>query len=365
MSTATPTTTDERSRYLLAVLDNAIEVHAEWVKSDIPHITEAFETAFDELAEVFRVGDIPHSCRQLVQEVAALTQHWETWKNNPRDRVGNAVLPSPSFWHAFETTQKARHAATRRPPRKMETIEEFTKQGVSDRQICMNYGFMHGKDDPNYDMLREEREKPGTHLGPDWVTPAEKEWRAEEANRQAIIDRVLAKQQSKLQQLEDANTPAESLEDLIRQDVSAEQIMRMTGWDRERLEHECDQQGFAVPQANYADPRTARAPHEQPIPDEVHRAMGGTQPEVAPPPPGPMPEELRIKPESGPSISSSSSEAISVEKHIVNTATGPQGEGLNTRTLADLVSKERGEHVTWQKVSRVLKKYERDPGAIK
>jgi len=83
----------------------------------------------------------------------------------------------------------------------LETIEQLDKQKVSDRQICLIYGWVEPDGTtPQFSKLREERAKPGKHTGPDsgFVPPVEKARQKEFKRQNAIIERIRQKQALKI-----------------------------------------------------------------------------------------------------------------------------------------------------------------------
>lgn len=347
----------ERREHLFLVVDSMVEIHSKWAESDTPHITETFETAIDELLEVFELGSIPGDCRELTHRVSTMGEHWYAWK--AKVELAGAINPMPGdgFWDALESVEDGRRAAEPKRAAVLEPIKELTSQKVPDRQICLIYGWTDPDGSPQFYKLQEERAEPGTHIGKDFVAPQEKERRQKDARAKAIIDRIRKARRSKVEQL---STPApEPLADLVAQGVSAEQIGQLKHLTVQQVFAACDEQEIDRPEENYGGLEAYRSLHEGELSEPVAKSIEAGQRALA---------------EQSSSESMESVESMEPLESMGNNAV-PSGltleqeiifyhqQDMTPSAIAVAVSTE-DETVTPQKVGKIIARFNREPEAF-
>ncbi|HEV3341407.1 MAG TPA: hypothetical protein VG125_13645 [Pirellulales bacterium] len=262
---------DERTSYLLDVTANFLETHQAWVESDTPYITEDFEARADELAEVFSQGTMPGGLRKLETIVTGdFSPSWDEW----RERAGRTgdpnEMPNQRFWKAVEGIQNAVTAAKSPPPVTVESIPDLVAQKVSDRQICLIYGWLDPSGAPDFQKLREEKAEPGKHTK-NWVSPIEKQRQQAEQRQKQIAADIAARRARKIKH---ATEPSkESTEELLRQGLSASQIASMRKTTVSKVFEEADKLGIPRPPINYESPHARRGTHDPEIPEAAARAF--------------------------------------------------------------------------------------------
>jgi len=318
---------DERRKNLLLFVDHLLDVHDQWIQSEFEPLPQSFEEAADSLLAIFEDGAIPAECRTLFERVKVFGEQWETWKAGGA-LSGEQYPESNAFWAALEAVRDAKLVAadTAGPP-PLEPITELERQKVGDAQICAIYGF-GTLAKPDMRKLAEERKAPGTHTGKDFVSPGQQEFAARErkvAEHTALIRRLQA------EKLTPPVAP-EGIPELVEQGVSASQIAAMHGKTVDEVYAECDRLKLPRPDENYADPHTARAPHEPGIPDEVERAM-----------PGPLAKTAEL----------------TLEQEIVQA----HQQGIDSKEIAELLSTPQLA-VTHRKVQSVVRRFKQSPEAF-
>lgn len=327
----------ERREHLLLVVDHVCDVHRGWVESDVEFLTQEFEEALNALGEVFASGAIPADCRVLADSVKVLDGLWATWKED--GPAGGEDYPRGNgFWRAFEAIEDARGACKQKPRPQIESVAQLTEQKVPDRQICMIYGWIAPDGAPQFDKLRQEREKPGTHITPDFVPPAHQELEREEAKQADTLAKIRAKRDQKLSGSQDA---PESLATLVEAGVSAEQIGKIKGLTVAEVYAQCAEQALERPEERYADVRTERAPQEGEVPEPVGRAMDAAVER----------REAAVAAEQGQEHTPQTLEQKIIEFHQANFTPQEIATELSTEEVS----------VTRQKVQAVLKRYEKQP----
>lgn len=351
--------TDERKDHLLLVLDHLVEVWNAWsANSDVRYITKAFEEAIDDAIFVFSDGSIPGDMRELNDRVAVLQEHWAAWNRKNEASGGKYPVPDNAFWKALESIEDARQAIIKPKRRNLETIEELTRQKVSDAQICRIYGFTDtGRPDgePQLWQLQDERTTPGTHTdrSKGWLPPWEKIQRDEEERQREIVERIRRQRAGKIKLI--AGVAPESIEDLIAQGVSGKQICKMKKIDQAELDAYCDKQRLTRPDWQGESANQMTGVHDFVAPEDEAAsslAIPSTPDDAEDADPLAEPFEHAI---AEPFEGSMTLEQEIVMHHKLGTMTSDQ--------IAEAVSRE-GNTVSATKVRKVINRYKQDPAAF-
>jgi len=334
----------ERRADLLALVASAIAAHDEWVhNSSLEYVAPDVDSAFSELIDGFSIGDVPGDCRELAAKVAVFGEEWSQWQTEV-DRTGRATTPpADSVWGAWEAVVAVYQGVKLPPRRPIESVELLTKQGCTPQQICVIYGWLDSRGVAEVWRVEEELKEPGKHTA-DWVDPITKRRQAEAAKEQTLRDRVKAMRQRKLAKL--SEPCPESLEELIQLGVSLRQIALMMRRTEEEILAECDQKGLPHP-ADAPNLNAARSSIDPDVPPEWERAMEAQRANRV----APAPEAGDVVDED---MGSLTLEQRIVKLHLAGNAPADIAQGLST---AD-------ERVSVQKVTAVLKRYDKDPEAF-
>lgn len=277
----------ERKHHLLLVLDNLFTAQQEWIEADTPYITEDFETAVENAISVFNIGDIPSDMRVATERMDELGRQWEDYKLQAETKSDPMFLPNDAFWKILDQLRGLRENARPKPKLAIESIDELTKQGVSDRQICVIYGWTDRNDQAELWRLQEERKAPGKHTGEGFVHPLERRRIEEEKRQKEIVEQIRQKRIRKTQRK--TTPPPESLEQLVSGGVSTKQIANILGCSVEEVHAKCKAAGLELPMDNYdptptsginekqvrkMPPGTGRAIKQEPSVDETEDETG-------------------------------------------------------------------------------------------
>lgn len=328
---------DERSQYVLAVVDNVLEIHAAWSESDDQIVTEVMFNAIEELIQVCSEGTIPGGLRDLFQRVGELAGVWRRYVNSVESTRGDTPpLPGQGVWSAIDAITEARQRAVEVAPPPVESIEDLMKINppVGDRQIAIMFGWCtKGADGrpevSSEDMKRvqEEKRKPGLHTGPEsnWVHPQLKEQQQQAAAAIASAKRIKKNRDRKIELM--TEPPPESIVDLAQQGVSATQIAKMHQTTVDNVMAACDEASTERPVLGYSI-ETPMEPVEPPLEEPGERVDGA------------------IAVDGG----------LTMEQEII--AYHQNGESY--KTIAGMVT--RGdETVSWQKVKSIVDRFKKEP----
>lgn len=241
----------ERRGFLLAIIGNAAKAHRAWAEGGDTHLLpeDNLYQRFEEISGQARFVNAAHAS-DLERLILSFGGQWRAFVSAQQQNMDVGMLPGEPLWAAWEDLEGARIAAVTPELKDIEPISELVAQKVSPNQICKIYGFF-GADGvtPNLRQLREEINSPGKHTGGDWVAPVNRhiveQIKLSEIDRDTIRRRRAAKVAA-------ANTPAvESIEMLVADNVSVEQIAKMKKiTPREVLEY-CHVNNLQAPSMNY------------------------------------------------------------------------------------------------------------------
>lgn len=228
------------------------------------------EDVFNALEQLASVAGIPNDeihagATRLVMKVDDFAQAWLTWTDNSQAGADVSPAGSPELWSAYETIRANLVAPQFSKP---EPIEQLARRElVPAWQIAKIYGW------DNLAWVQEELDNPGTHYDPEkWVHPAK-----------AAMDKDIAAAWSKrkplnmptvdLPESKPAKPPIapESLETLIQQRVSVEQIARMKQITVSEVEQAAAMMGVVLAGARFVRPVTPDGIAQEKLADEKQR----------------------------------------------------------------------------------------------
>ena len=208
-----------------------------WRGGNRKAISEAVVNAWADLIDYCDTPDFANDAKQTVLAIDAFESALIEWSTAVEiDSSNTDPGGSPKLWNAWQAISQVRPIQIVQPDPIKSLIEI---QGVSDRQIALQYGF----DDVR--MVREEYEKPGTHYDPKtWEPPTHK-------RRMAKIEAEWEKRSSRRRHA-NPNKPKEkriapeSLDQLIEQRVPSRQIAAMKGITVDEVKERADYLGLPL-----------------------------------------------------------------------------------------------------------------------
>lgn len=247
---------------VVAAVQTALASYDEWDRGDGPLVqwrgadaktmSLAVANALDELCGVCACSEAEDDAKEVVLALDGLQSELTAWKE-AGDIAYESVHPSgtPELRASLATLHDLIVA---QPIRLPEGIRELMEAGVGDEQICKMYGFLDGTGNVDLVKLSQEKREPGKHFDPNtwqppWMKRRQREIGERWARRSPVVHAPIGEQPP-------APRPVapESIDELLAQDVSAEQIALMKAISVEQVESYAREQG--VPIAG----RTVRAP---------------------------------------------------------------------------------------------------------
>lgn len=227
--------------FVLSAVNEIVQLTAKWEAADGPNVNwrggvrkcvpDKLATVWTKLFDEVATMDAESDAKPIVLAIDEFQDHVESWGESctidpdNTDPRGNVAM-----WSAWAAVVEASKIV---PPPAPEAIQTLEKNGVSDRQIAIIYGWKDASGEWNVNMVREERENPGTHYDPStWVHPSLIRRRLEiETQWESRSDRV---DQQVASQYVQRSAP-ETIEELIRQGVGSKQIAKMKNVDVESV----------------------------------------------------------------------------------------------------------------------------------
>lgn len=226
---------------------------------------EVFE-ALDKLARIGAMqNDAFHeAARALALAITDFAKAWVLYTD--RVQAGDDVTPGgdSSVWNTFDLVVQACDKPSFRHP---EPIQQLIHQDkVEAWQVAKIYGWLDDRGNPDPRMVQEELDKPGTHYDPKtWKHPAQKLLEAEVAAKWST--RTPAVVPESLEEIEEAAAQSqiapESLDTLISQKVSIDQICAMKQVDRETVERRASELGVVLADARHIYPASPQVAIEE------------------------------------------------------------------------------------------------------
>jgi hypothetical protein len=247
---------------VVEAVQSALDVYDAWEATDGPMVqwrggevktmSLAVANAFDGLCGLCAATEADDDAKEVVLALDALQQELTAWKE-AGDVAYESVHPSgtPELRACIAAL---REAIAPQPIRLPENIRELVESGVGDEQICKMYGFLDANGNVDLVKLSQEKREPGKHFNPDtwqppWMKRRQREINERWERRVSVVHTPIGEQPPAPRQV-----APESIDDLLAQNVGAEQIALMKGMTVEAVEAYAREQG--VPVAG----RTVRAP---------------------------------------------------------------------------------------------------------
>ena len=337
--------------YLQSLCSALRHEHELWATSSEPTLSEGFIEIAAEAIEGFGATELPPGTEPLADAVTRFASLWRAYRGQVVD--DEFAMPSPDLFAVLDEIYQLEAEAKVGSPKAVESIAELTKQGVFDAQICRIYEWIDSNGNLETSKLQEERAKPGTHVTPDFVHPAEmRRRRSLEAHRTKLKD-LRRRSVSKITNAKDS-TP-ETLDELVAQGLSARQIARMTHQSASQVILACQDAGIDPPPIDYASPQTVRAPHEPPAKEAALRSfdagraaiMGRDDVDEDPAQPTQPPDAKVL-----PTVQAD----LTLEQQVITLSR----EGYTSSDIAEAVTA-GGVEVNYQKVNGILRRAKENP----
>lgn len=234
-----------RTDELMEATKNFIEAHDRWAdpqsnRPDDPD--QSYWEAYDYMVDTWDTGDIPSVCRELHELVLKLMERNAEFNDQASDTNQD---PGPRFFAAVHAIRNHLTAKEKRPLKFTEPLKDIMAlPGMSLMQAAKMYGFIDRHGNPMTHLVTKELETPGSVTktpgavdGRDWFDPLNP---PEVAEADGEDDKPLSKIMHLKKKAAEKPKCPESLDDLRRQKVPLEQVVRMTGLTAEHIKAEWD-----------------------------------------------------------------------------------------------------------------------------
>lgn len=234
-----------RTDELVAATKNFIEAHDRWAdpqsnRPDDPD--ESYWEAYDYMVDTWDTGDIPSACRELHELVTKLMERNAEFNEVASDSNQD---PGPRFFGAVHAIRNHLTAKEKRPIKFTEPLKDIMAlPGMSTMQAAKMYGFIDRHGNPMPHLVTRELETPGSVTktpgavdGRDWFDPLNPPEVAEDSDDDTDDKPIRRPARDKPKAVDKPKCP-ESLDDLRRQKVPLEQVVRMTGLTAEHIKAE-------------------------------------------------------------------------------------------------------------------------------
>lgn len=248
----------KRHDAMLHYVQEMLTEYAVWAEGTEETIVleDPFDNALLAMFEVFEHGDIPANLRPLTRRVEDLATDYREYRQQILD-TGRTSLP-PASMGAYIKDITALLFDVQQPDKPpLETIADFDRQKVSDRQIAIAYGWFKENGQPDEPRVRKQRaDNPNLEV----ENPHNAALRERQKRDQEAIERAIAKQRHRE---EVASKPApESVEELLEQGVGAKQIADMKKMTVGELERYCYENGLDMPGTSSLESAAAEVAQE-------------------------------------------------------------------------------------------------------
>jgi hypothetical protein len=310
------------------------EVLKDWDASDSPNtnwrgmvvkqMSRAVESALDDLCSLSSQTDVADDARDLLMAIDQVAIEFQAW--------AEAIDIAPDTVHPSGTSQLrtalavVREKCGERQRVLPDSIRDLMAIGTSDDQICKTYGFLKSDGQPDLAALSEEKEKPGTHFDPKtWVPPHFARIQREINERWSSRVPIDYQPVAEIHQPRERRIDPTPIDDLIGQNVPAEQIARMKAMSVEEVERYAMENKL---------PLNGRIIKPQDMSDNEKNELAKRQ--------------IDLHPKSHPDIES-------MEDRILACAI----DGLKPVEIAEALSVDHP-GLSWQKVNALIKQFEKE-----
>lgn len=239
-----PTEIEKRRHALMYYVQEVLTEYAVWADGTDSVILpdEPFDAALRNMFYVFENGDVPADLRGITREVEKLQADYQAYQQRMEDAGQWSELPPTTVGVAIANI-KGQFFEVQQPPKPaLETIADFDRQKVSDRQIAVAYEWYLPNGQPDEARVRKQRLEDANLIIENPHNAALEERKQRD---QAAIEAAIEKQRARE---EAANKPApESIEELLEQGVGANQIAEMKRMTVGELERYCFEHALDLP----------------------------------------------------------------------------------------------------------------------
>lgn len=242
-----------------------------WRGSTTKQISGDVLAALDAICSMCGATELDDDVKEIILEIDRLQSELAAW-GIALDISADSVHPAgtPELWSSFRAVREIIRPRTRRLP---EPIRDLMESGVNDDQICKIYGFIDSNGTPDPVKLFEEKTTPGTHFDvKKWVHPSEARRMAEINERwknRTFTEHTPVSTEAERKR----HVAAESVIDLLAQNVPSEQISLMKAITVEEVEAVAIENGLPI------DGRNVRPRDET---DENKQALANRRAELIP-----------------------------------------------------------------------------------
>jgi hypothetical protein len=208
-----------------------------WRGAERKTISEAVANAWADLIDLCDTAEAEMEAKPLVLAIDRFEHTLADWSQGIEIDASNTdPAGSHQLWNAWSAIGDVKPLKIVYPE-SIKTLIEV--QGVSDRQIALQYGFADVR------MVREEYEKPGTHYDrKTWTSPAYR--RKVEQTEKEWSERTKRNRYANPSKPKPAKIAPESIDSLIEQRVPSAQIARMKGVSVEQVKERADFLGMPI-----------------------------------------------------------------------------------------------------------------------
>lgn len=234
-----------RRKYLFTCIQEAITEHGVWSSEggEIAVLPDGrFDRALTALFEAFETGDMPEELRPIDRILGDFQRDYREY----HDRMAlsqNWNLSPPASMAGLMSKLSDLFVQIQMPPAPdIESIAELDKLKVSDAQIARMYGWTKIDGSPDVHRVQVQRREAPDKRRPNPLNEQREAARQREAKR---MEEAVARQQ-KREEAANAVAP-ESIEELIEQGVSGQQICDMKKLTPQKLERYCHDNKLDMP----------------------------------------------------------------------------------------------------------------------
>lgn len=254
---------------LRAVIDATQTTYREWVDGGLTEISQEDDLwkKFTELAATGR--DAAGIAGKYFEAAADFFRRWAAFVRSARSAATDEIIIPVPVWEAWEKLEDYRTLELRRQAPTLETLAELEKlPNIGAAQIARIYGWEDEIGRPDLNRVREEQAKdPKDRVIP--TNPNQARFDRDHAER---MEKVASYRNRARRKVEAYTKPGrESLQELIADGVSAEQISKIKRISTQEVFRLCEEQGLPAPPLDYSASSAKNASKTKPV-SEVKEA---------------------------------------------------------------------------------------------